>query len=60
MLMAKYSATALRGIAESGSDREAAARKAAGGTLHGFYGMSGQEYGLMMVIETPGHSEYIA
>ena len=62
MLMAKYSATALKAIIETGSDREAAAREAieaAGGKLHGFYGMFGQEYGLAMIVEAPGHAEYI-
>src|SRR5580692_8913021 len=62
MLMAKYSTAALKAIMESGSDREAAARQAveaAGGKLHGFYGMFGQEYGLALIIEAPGHAEYI-
>jgi len=62
MLMAKYSETALKAIMKSGSDREAAARQAieaAGGKLHGFYGMFGQEYGLAMIVEAPGHAEYI-
>ena len=62
MLMAKYSAAALKTIIETGSDREAAARQAieaAGGKLHGFYGMFGQEYGLAMIVEAPGHAEYI-
>ncbi|MFI4889077.1 MAG: GYD domain-containing protein [Steroidobacterales bacterium] len=62
MLMAKYSAAAVKGIVKSGSDREAAARaavEAAGGKLHGFYGMLGQEYGLAMIVEAPGHAEYI-
>ena len=62
MLMAKYSATALKAIMETDSDREAMARQAveaAGGKLHGFYGMFGQEYGLAMIIEAPGHAEYI-
>jgi uncharacterized protein with GYD domain len=62
MLMAKYSPTAMKHIAETGSDREAAARaavEAAGGRLHGFYGMFGQEYGLAMIVEAPGHPEYI-
>ena len=57
MLMAKYSPAALKAIVESGSDREAAARQAveaAGGKLHGFYGMFGQEYGLAMIVEAPG------
>lgn len=62
MLMAKYSTAALKVIMETGSDREAAARQAieaAGGKLHGFYGMFGQEYGLAMIVEAPGHAEYI-
>jgi uncharacterized protein with GYD domain len=62
MLMAKYSTAALKAIMESGSDREAAAREAieaVGGKLHGFYGMFGQEYGLAMIVEAPGHAEYL-
>jgi uncharacterized protein with GYD domain len=62
MLMAKYSPAALKGIVETGSDREALARaavEAAGGKMHGFYGMLGQEYGLAMIVEAPGHAEYI-
>jgi len=62
MLMAKYSPAALKGIVETSSDREAAARaavEAAGGKLHGFYGMLGQKYGLAMIVEAPGHAEYI-
>jgi uncharacterized protein with GYD domain len=62
MLMAKYSPAAMKGIVETGSDREAAARaavEAAGGKLHGFHGMLGQEYGMAMIVEAPGHAEYI-
>jgi uncharacterized protein with GYD domain len=62
MLMAKYSSAALKSIVKTGSDREAAARQAieaAGGKLLGFYGMFGQEYGLAMIVEAPGHAEYI-
>ncbi len=62
MLMAKYSPTALKAIIETGSDRETVARQAieaAGGKLHGFYGMFGQEYGLAMIVEAPSHAEYI-
>jgi len=62
MLMAKYSAAALKGIMESGSDREVVARQAvetAGGKLLGFYGMLGQEYQLAMILEMPGHAEYL-
>ena len=42
MLMAKYTTASLKGILETGTDREAAARQAveaAGGKLLGFYGM---------------------
>jgi uncharacterized protein with GYD domain len=62
MLMAKYSPAAIKGIMETGSDREAAAREAietAGGRLLGFYGMVGQEYNLAMIVETPGYAEYL-
>lgn len=62
MLMAKYSTASLKAIMESGSDREAAARQAvetAGGKLLGFYGMLGQEYGLAMIVDMPGHAEYL-
>jgi uncharacterized protein with GYD domain len=62
MLMAKYSPAALKAIVETGGDREAAARQAveaAGGKLHGFYGMFGQEYGLAMIVEAAGHAEYL-
>ena len=63
MLMAKYTTAALKGIMETGSDREAAARQAveaAGGKLIGFYGMFGQEYGMAIIVDVPGHAEYIA
>lgn len=62
MLLAKYSAAALKGIVENESNREAVARQtveAAGGRLHGFYGMFGQQYGLAMIVEAPSHAEYI-
>lgn len=62
MLMGKYSPEAFKGIFDSGSDREAAARtliEAAGGKLHGFYGMFGQEYNIACIIEVPGNAEYI-
>jgi uncharacterized protein with GYD domain len=62
MLMAKYSAASLKAIAESGSDREAMARKAieaVGGKLHGFYGAFGQEFGVVLIVEAPGHAEYL-
>ena len=63
MLMAKYSPEATRAIIETGSDREAAARKpieAAGGKLLGFYGMFGQEYSIAIIVDMPGNAEYIA
>lgn len=62
MLMGRYTPEALKAIMETGSDREAAARKvieAAGGKLHGFYGMFGQEYQIALVVEAPGNAEYI-
>lgn len=63
MLMAKYSPEATKAIIETGSDREAAARKsveAAGGKLLGFYGMFGQEYSIAIILDMPGNAEYIA
>jgi uncharacterized protein with GYD domain len=62
MLMGKYSPEAMKAILETGSDREAAARKAleaAGGKLLGFYGMFGQDYNVAIVAEVPGNAEYI-
>lgn len=62
MLMGKYSPDAMKAILESGSDREAAARallEAAGGKLHGFYGMYGQEYNVAIIAELAGNAEYI-
>src|SRR5438045_2335586 len=62
MLMGKYSPEALKAILETGSDREAAARKvieAAGGKLLGFYGMFGQDYNVALIVETAGNAEYI-
>jgi uncharacterized protein with GYD domain len=62
MLMAKYSPAALKAVMETGSDREAAAKQAveaAGGKLHGFYGMFGQEYGMVLIVEAAGHAEYM-
>jgi len=62
MTLAKYSPAALKAIMESGSDREAMARKAieaVGGKLLGFYGAFGQEFGMVMIVEAPGHAEYI-
>ena len=62
MLMGKYSPDALKAIMQSGSDREAAARKAieaAGGKLRGFYGMFGQDYNVAVIVDAPGNAEYI-
>ena len=62
MLMGKYSPDAMKAIMQSGSDREAAARKAieaAGGKLLGFYGMFGQDYNIALIVEAPGNAEYI-
>ena len=62
MLMGKYSPEAMKAILETGSDREAAAKKAleaAGGKLLGFYGMFGQDYNVAIIAEVPGNAEYI-
>ncbi len=62
MLLGKYSAASIKGILETGADREAAARQAieaAGGKLVGFYGMLGQEYGMVIIADMPGTAEYI-
>ena len=63
MLQGKYSPEAVKAIFDSGTDREAAARKvieAAGGKLLGFYGMFGQDYNVLVIAEMPGNAEYIA
>lgn len=62
LLMAKYSTAALTAIMETGSDRAAAARQAveeAGVGCMGATEMFGQEYGVAMIVEAPGHAEYI-
>lgn len=62
MLMGKYSPDAMKAILETGSDREAAAKKAveaAGGKLLGFYGMFGQDYNVALIADMPGNAEYI-
>ena len=62
MLMGKYSPEAVKAILETGSDREAVAKKAleaAGGKLLGFYGMFGQDYNVAIIAEVPGNAEYI-
>ena len=62
MLMGKYSPEAMKAILETGSDREAVARKAleaAGGKLLGFYGMFGQDYNVAIIADVPGNAEYI-
>lgn len=62
MLMGKYSPEAMKAIMQSGSDREAAAKKvieAAGGKLLGFYGMFGQDYNVAVIVDAPGNAEYI-
>ena len=62
MLLGKYSAEAMKNIFETGSDREAEARKAieaAGGKLLGFYGMFGQEHNVAIIVDAAGNAEYI-
>ena len=63
MLLGSYSPGAIKAIMETGTDREAAARKAveaAGGKLLGFYGMFGQEHNIAVIVDMPGPAEYIA
>ena len=55
MLQAKYTPEAIRNIAESGSNREAAARavvEQCGGKLLGFYGMLGRNIMLQSLLNT--------
>jgi uncharacterized protein with GYD domain len=62
MLMGKYSPEAIKSILETGSNREAEAKKAieaAGGKLLGFYGMFGQDYNVAIIAEVAGNAEYI-
>jgi uncharacterized protein with GYD domain len=62
MFMGKYTPGALKAVIDTGSNREAAARQAveaAGNKLIGFYGMFGQDYNVAMIVEAPGHAEYI-
>ena len=63
MLQAKYTPEAMRNIAESGSNREDAARagvEACGGKLISFYGMMGQDYHIAVIVEFDELSNYIA
>ena len=62
MLMGKYSPESIKAILETGSDREAIARKAteaAGGKLLAFYGMLGQDYDVAIIFEADGTAEYL-
>ena len=55
MLQAKYTSEAIRNIAESGSNREDAARavvEQCGGKLLGFYGMLGRTIILQSLLNT--------
>ena len=62
MLQIKYTPEAMRNIAESGSNREDAARAAVeqcGGKLIGFYGMMGQDYHVAAIVEYDQLPNYI-
>lgn len=63
MMMGSFSQDAIKGIMQTGADREAAARKAVeavGGKLIGYYGMFGQEHNVAVIVDMPGNAEYIA
>ena len=62
MLQAKYTSEAIRNIAESGSNREDAARavvEQCGGKLLGFYGMLGQDYHIAIIVEYDDLPSYL-
>ena len=62
MLQAKYTPEAIRNIAESGSNREDAARalvEQCGGKLLGFYGMLGQDYHVAIIVEYDDFPDYM-
>ena len=62
MLQAKYTSEAIRNIAESGSNREDAARavvEQCGGKLLGFYGMLGQDYHIAIIVEYEDFPDYM-
>ena len=64
-LKAQYTPQAIAAIVKSGTNREDAARKAiesAGGKLHGFYGIFGDNdgYHVMVIVEMPGNAHYLA
>ena len=62
MLQAKYTSEAIRSIAESGSNREDAARaviEQCGGKLIGMWGMLGQDYHIALVVEYDDLPSYL-
>ena len=62
MLQAKYTSEAIRNIAESGSNREDAARavvEQCGGKLLGFYGMLWQDYHIAIIVEYDDLPSYL-
>ena len=62
MLQAKYTSEAIRNIAESGSNREDAARaviEQCGGKLIGMWGMLGQDYHIALVVEYDDLPSYL-
>ncbi len=59
----KYSKEAIRGMMEEGVDRAIAMRsftEALGGQLISFYGMVGQHYHVMVIIEVPEYANLSA
>ena len=62
MLQAKYTPEAIRNIAESGSNREDAARavvEQCGGKLIGMWGMLGQDYHIALIVEYDDLPSYL-
>ena len=62
MTKIKYTADAIKGIAESGSNREEAVRgliEKCGGKLINFYGMIGQDHHIILITEFDKLSNYM-
>jgi uncharacterized protein with GYD domain len=59
----RYTRDAISKIMNSGEDREVAMKKLAEGMnskILGVYGMQGQDHHMMIIVETPSISEFIA
>lgn len=62
MMMGRYSPESIKAMMDSGENREAASRQAveaAGGKLLCYYGMFGQDYHVVLIVDMPGAAEYI-